>query len=164
MRICGRAVEGARTGLLLALPEELTVAALCHLTTRDLAALATASRSLHVAIEAALRLRLASAQLFFAPPLPPGESSWVSLLLRTERRHTSDRVSVATGAWHSLFVDWDDQLLSLFDIPRQALPQIVDCAGDLGAPSQPLRPARRHPHRRRRSSPHRHTSRRVVLS
>lgn len=112
MRIGGRAVEGARTGLLLALPEELTVAALCHLTTRDLAALATASRSLHVAIEAALRLRLASAQLFFAPPLPPGESSWVSLLLRTERRHTSDRVSVATGAWHSLFVDWDDQLLS----------------------------------------------------
>lgn len=29
--------------------------------------------------------------------------------------------------------DWDDELLALFDIPRQALPHIVDCAGDLGA-------------------------------
>ncbi len=28
--------------------------------------------------------------------------------------------------------DWDDELLALFDIPRQALPQIVDCAGELG--------------------------------
>ena len=28
--------------------------------------------------------------------------------------------------------DWDDELLALFDIPKQALPQIVDCAGDLG--------------------------------
>jgi alpha-tubulin suppressor-like RCC1 family protein len=94
------------------LPEELTVATLCHLTTRDLAALATASRALHGAIEAALRFRLASAQLFLAPPLPPGEPSWLGLLLRTERRHSCDRVSVATGAWHSLFVDSDDRLLS----------------------------------------------------
>lgn len=29
--------------------------------------------------------------------------------------------------------DWDDELLALFDIPRAALPRIVDCAGDLGA-------------------------------
>jgi len=29
--------------------------------------------------------------------------------------------------------DWDDELLTLFDIPRAALPRIVDCAGDLGA-------------------------------
>ena len=28
--------------------------------------------------------------------------------------------------------DWDDALLALFDIPRKALPQIVDCAGHLG--------------------------------
>ena len=28
--------------------------------------------------------------------------------------------------------DWDDELLALFHIPKQALPQIVDCAGDLG--------------------------------
>ncbi len=28
--------------------------------------------------------------------------------------------------------DWDDDLLALFDIPRKALPRIVDCAGDLG--------------------------------
>lgn len=28
--------------------------------------------------------------------------------------------------------DWDDELLALFDIPKHALPTIVDCAGDLG--------------------------------
>ena len=29
--------------------------------------------------------------------------------------------------------DWDDDLLALFDIPRQTLPQIVDSAGELGS-------------------------------
>ncbi|WP_417622446.1 FGGY family carbohydrate kinase [Parasphingorhabdus sp.] len=29
--------------------------------------------------------------------------------------------------------DWDDELLSLFNIPKQALPRIVDCAGDIGS-------------------------------
>ncbi|MDM8011704.1 MAG: glycerol kinase [Parasphingorhabdus sp.] len=28
--------------------------------------------------------------------------------------------------------DWDDDLLALFDIPKKALPRIVDCAGDIG--------------------------------
>ncbi len=28
--------------------------------------------------------------------------------------------------------DWDDEILALFDIPKTALPKIVDCAGDLG--------------------------------
>ncbi len=28
--------------------------------------------------------------------------------------------------------DWDDELLAMFDIPKQALPRIVDCAGDIG--------------------------------
>ena len=34
--------------------------------------------------------------------------------------------------------DWDDELLALFDIPRQALPEIVDCAGDLGSTAADL--------------------------
>ncbi|MGB5482908.1 FGGY family carbohydrate kinase [Parasphingorhabdus sp.] len=34
--------------------------------------------------------------------------------------------------------DWDDELLALFDIPKQALPQIVDCAGDLGTTAADL--------------------------
>lgn len=34
--------------------------------------------------------------------------------------------------------DWDDELLGLFDIPRKALPDIVDCAGDLGTTSAQL--------------------------
>ncbi|MBQ0770222.1 MAG: glycerol kinase, partial [Sphingomonadales bacterium] len=28
--------------------------------------------------------------------------------------------------------DWDDELLALFDIPKKALPRIVDCAGKIG--------------------------------
>ena len=28
--------------------------------------------------------------------------------------------------------DWDDDLLALFDIPKKALPRIVDCAGEIG--------------------------------
>ena len=28
--------------------------------------------------------------------------------------------------------DWDDELLALFDIPKRALPRIVDCAGEIG--------------------------------
>lgn len=34
--------------------------------------------------------------------------------------------------------DWDDELLALFDIPRKALPAIVDCAGELGKTSTQL--------------------------
>ncbi len=34
--------------------------------------------------------------------------------------------------------DWDNELLRLFDIPRKALPDIVDCAGDLGKTSPDL--------------------------
>ncbi|WP_373491241.1 glycerol kinase GlpK [Parasphingorhabdus sp.] len=34
--------------------------------------------------------------------------------------------------------DWDDELLALFNIPKQALPKIVDCAGELGATSAEL--------------------------
>ncbi|HEY9090511.1 glycerol kinase GlpK [Parasphingorhabdus sp.] len=34
--------------------------------------------------------------------------------------------------------DWDDELLALFDIPRKALPAIVDCAGELGKTSTRL--------------------------
>lgn len=35
-------------------------------------------------------------------------------------------------------LDWDDDLLNLFDIPRKALPEIVDCSGDLGTTSPDL--------------------------
>lgn len=34
--------------------------------------------------------------------------------------------------------DWDDELLALFNIPRKALPQIVDCAGTLGTTASSL--------------------------
>ena len=34
--------------------------------------------------------------------------------------------------------DWDDDLLAMFDIPKKALPRIVDCAGDLGTTAPDL--------------------------
>lgn len=34
--------------------------------------------------------------------------------------------------------DWDEELRTLFDIPRSALPSIVDCAGDLGVTDSSL--------------------------
>ncbi len=34
--------------------------------------------------------------------------------------------------------DWDDELLRLFDVPRKTLPDIVDCAGNLGKTSPAL--------------------------
>ncbi|WP_422343532.1 glycerol kinase [Parasphingorhabdus sp.] len=34
--------------------------------------------------------------------------------------------------------DWDDELLGLFDVPRHTLPDIVDCAGELGRTSVKL--------------------------
>ncbi|MBM3600554.1 MAG: glycerol kinase GlpK [Alphaproteobacteria bacterium] len=50
------------------------------------------------------------------------------------KRHATD----ATNAARTMLFDihrqnWDDELLSLFEVPRALLPQVLDCAGDFGA-------------------------------
>ena len=58
--------------------------------------------------------------------------SWLVFRL-TGGVHVSD----ATNASRTALMDinrgaWDDDLLALWDVPRPALPEIVDCAGDFG--------------------------------
>ena len=59
--------------------------------------------------------------------------SWLAYRL-TGGLHISD----ATNASRTALMDigagrWDEDLLGLFGVPRSALPEIVDCAGDYGA-------------------------------
>lgn len=54
-----------------------------------------------------------------------------------------DHITDASNASRTMLMaldsdDWDDELLGLFDIPRKAMPRIVDCAGDLGKSSAAL--------------------------
>jgi glycerol kinase len=57
--------------------------------------------------------------------------SW--LIWKLTRAHLTDATNasrtalMAIGSGH-----WDDGLIELFGVPRAALPEIVDCAGDLG--------------------------------
>ncbi len=46
----------------------------------------------------------------------------------TDATNASRTALMAIGSGH-----WDDGLIDLFDAPRQALPEIVDCAGNYGA-------------------------------
>ena len=57
----------------------------------------------------------------------------------TGGQHVTD----ATNASRTMLMtldghDWDDELLALFGIPRNAMPQITDCAGELGRTSPEL--------------------------
>ena len=45
----------------------------------------------------------------------------------TDATNASRTALMAIGSGH-----WDDGLIDLFDVPRHALPKIVDCAGDFG--------------------------------
>jgi glycerol kinase len=47
--------------------------------------------------------------------------------------HVSDATNASRTALMAIGSSgWDDGLLSLFDVPRAILPEIVDCAGDIG--------------------------------
>jgi len=48
----------------------------------------------------------------------------------TDATNASRTALMAIGSGH-----WDDGLIDLFDAPRRALPEIVDCAGDYGTTS-----------------------------
>ncbi len=59
--------------------------------------------------------------------------SYLIYRLTNGKKHITD----ASNASRTMLMtldgqEWDDELLALFDIPRSALPNIVDCAGDLG--------------------------------
>ncbi|HKQ95593.1 MAG TPA: FGGY family carbohydrate kinase, partial [Aestuariivirgaceae bacterium] len=59
--------------------------------------------------------------------------SWLTYRLTMGRLHITD----ATNASRTALMDihrgrWDEGLLDLFGVPKAALPEIVDCAGDYG--------------------------------
>lgn len=59
--------------------------------------------------------------------------SWLLWNLSKGKSHRTD----ATNASRTLLFDihkqqWDDELLTLFDIPRQLLPEVYDCAANFG--------------------------------
>ncbi|QTD56515.1 glycerol kinase GlpK [Parasphingorhabdus cellanae] len=57
----------------------------------------------------------------------------------TEGDHITDASNASRTMLMSLDGrDWDDELLKLFSIPRETLPKIVDCAGNLGKTSARL--------------------------
>jgi glycerol kinase len=57
--------------------------------------------------------------------------SWLMFKL-TGGDHVSDATNASRTALMDLRGGWDDGLCGLFDVPRAALPAIVDCAGELG--------------------------------
>lgn len=49
------------------------------------------------------------------------------------RAHISDATNAArTSLLNIASGDWDEKMCALFNVPMQMLPQVVDCAGDLG--------------------------------
>ncbi len=65
--------------------------------------------------------------------------SWLIFKLTGGALHATD----VTNASRTMLLDlkslaWDDDLLTLFDIPRCALPEVRECAGDFGATAPEL--------------------------
>ena len=56
--------------------------------------------------------------------------SWLAYKLTGA--HIADATNASRTALMSLEGAWDDELIELFDVPRAALPEIVDCAGAIG--------------------------------
>lgn len=49
------------------------------------------------------------------------------------KRHATDATNASRTSLYNLGLqDWDETLLKLFNIPRALLPDVVDCAGELG--------------------------------
>lgn len=59
--------------------------------------------------------------------------SFLIFRLTAGRVHVSDATNASRTSLYDLVAqDWDDDLLALFDIPREVLPRIVDCAERYG--------------------------------
>lgn len=65
--------------------------------------------------------------------------SYLIYRLTNGQKHITDASNASRTMLMALdSQEWDDDLLSLFDIPKNALPNIVDCAGDLGTTDKSL--------------------------
>ena len=54
------------------------------------------------------------------------------------RVHATDATNASRTLLFNIHTqDWDDELLELFSVPRQMLPEVLDCAADFGMSSDP---------------------------
>ncbi|MEX1080923.1 MAG: glycerol kinase GlpK [Halofilum sp. (in: g-proteobacteria)] len=59
--------------------------------------------------------------------------SWLIWNLTGGRVHATDATNAARTMLFNIHTqDWDDELLSLFGVPRTLLPEVLDCADDFG--------------------------------
>ncbi|ANU08740.1 glycerol kinase GlpK [Paraurantiacibacter namhicola] len=62
--------------------------------------------------------------------------SWLVFKLTAGAAHITDASNASRTMLYSLETgDWDEELLALLGVPRAALPQVVDCAGQLATAS-----------------------------
>jgi len=59
--------------------------------------------------------------------------SWLVWNLTGGKRHVTDVTNASRTLLYNIHTrDWDDELLALFDIPRQMLPEVLESAADFG--------------------------------
>jgi hypothetical protein len=90
------------------LPSDIAAHLLHRLDVHSLARLACTARKVQPLVEAALRMRAE----WTPASLPPGETSFLPLLLRSDRRRSLPQQLISAGSWHSLVVDADGQIYS----------------------------------------------------
>ena len=65
--------------------------------------------------------------------------AWLIFKLTNGRVHATDVTNASRTMLLNLkTLDWDPELLKLFGVPRRALPDVRDCAGDFGAAEESL--------------------------
>jgi hypothetical protein len=107
-----RAERAHAAALLTELPTDIAALLLLRLDVHSLARLACTARKVQPFVEAALRMRAAEASAWTPCILPPGEPSFLPLLLRSDRRRSLPQQPISAGSWHSLLVDRKGQIYS----------------------------------------------------
>lgn len=65
--------------------------------------------------------------------------SWLIWNLTGGKQHVTDYTNASRTLLYNIReLDWDNDLLSLFDIPREMLPQVVSCSGQVGVTDESL--------------------------
>ena len=65
--------------------------------------------------------------------------SWLIWNLTGGKQHVTDYTNASRTLLYNIReLDWDSDLLSLFDIPREMLPQVVSCSGQVGVTNDSL--------------------------
>ncbi len=65
--------------------------------------------------------------------------SWLIWNLTGGKQHVTDYTNASRTLLYNIReLDWDDELLTLFGIPREMLPQVVSCSGQVGITDESL--------------------------